>query len=176
LYYTEIPRKENGDLNIKEVFKYAVKLSVTNQNKSDNSGIKYKTIGSTPMLYEIAKSLQGVQQWRPFGNFRKAPNTAEVKEAISNEMIVPISEYIHIQLSKSWKWDKEDWMAVDIQGISLTGGTMTESMFNFLFAYTKDSHLYFDDRFSMYVAEMDNIKSKKSFRKLASYHKTDNIK
>jgi plasmid rolling circle replication initiator protein Rep len=176
LYYTEIPRKENGDLNIKEIFKYAVKLSVTNQNKSDNSGIKYKTIGSTPMLYEIAKSLQSVQQWRPFGNFRNAPNTAEVKEAISNEMIIPISEYMHIQLSKSWKWDKEDWMAVDIQGISLTGGTMTESMFNFLFAYTKDSHLYFDDRFSMYVAEIENKKSRKSFITLPSYPKTDNIK
>jgi len=117
LFYSELPKDDKGNFNIKELFKYAMKMSVTNQDKP---GTKYKTIGSTEMIYEIAKSLKGVQQWRPFGDFRLTPNTKEITQAIQNEMTVTKGEWPHIHLSKSWKWNKYDWEAHDIPGMNLT--------------------------------------------------------
>lgn len=115
--YSEIPRDEKGNFLIKELFKYAMKMSVTNQNKLNQ---KLKTIGSTDMIYEIAKSLRSVQQWRPFGDFRKTPNTKEITQAIQNEMMVSKGEWPHIQLSKQWNWKRHDWEAYDIPGLNLT--------------------------------------------------------
>lgn len=117
LFYSELPKDDKGNFTIKELFKYAMKMSVTNQDKP---GTKYKTIGSTDMIYEIAKSLKGVQQWRPFGDFRATPNTKEITQAIQNEMTVTKGEWPHIQLSKVWKWNKYDWEADDIPGMNLT--------------------------------------------------------
>lgn len=117
LFYSELPKDDKGNFTIKELFKYAMKMSVTNQNKP---GTKYKTIGSTEMIYEIAKALKGVQQWRPFGDFRATPNTKEITQAIQNEMTVTKGEWPHIQLSKVWKWNKYDWEADDIPGMNLT--------------------------------------------------------
>lgn len=117
LFYSELPKDDKGNFTIKELFKYAMKMSVTNQDKP---GKKYKTIGSTEMIYEIAKALKGVQQWRPFGYFRLTPNTKEITQAIQNEMTVSKGEWPHIQLSKSWKWNKHDWEANDIPGLNLT--------------------------------------------------------
>lgn len=117
LFYSELPKDDKGNFTIKELFKYAMKMSVTNQDKP---GTKYKTIGSTEMIYEIAKALKGVQQWRPFGDFRATPNTKEITQAIQNEMTVTQGEWPHIRLSKVWKWNKYDWEAHDIPGMNLT--------------------------------------------------------
>lgn len=106
-FYSVLPLDEKtGKVNIKELFKYAMKLSVTNQDKPSN---KRKTIGSTKMIYEIAKALQGVQQWRPFGNFRETPNTKEIKEMINQEMTFNQEEHPWITLSNHWQWDVDDW-------------------------------------------------------------------
>ncbi len=115
--YSDLPKDEKGNFTIKELFKYAMKMSVTNQDKP---GTKHKTIGSTEMIYEIAKALKGVQQWRPFGDFRATPNTKEISKAIQDEMTVTQGEWPHIRLSKSWKWNKHDWEAHDIPGMNLT--------------------------------------------------------
>jgi len=115
--HSDLPKDEKGNFTIKELFKYAMKMSVTNQDKP---GTKHKTIGSTEMIYEIAKALKGVQQWRPFGDFRATPNTKEITQAIQDEMTVSKGEWPHIQLSKSWKWNKHDWEANDIPGLNLT--------------------------------------------------------
>ena len=115
--YSDLPKDEKGNFTIKELFKYAMKMSVTNQDKP---GTKHKTIGSTEMIYEIAKALKGVQQWRPFGDFRATPNTKEITKAIQDEMTVTQGEWPHIRLSKSWKWNKHDWEAHDIPGMNLT--------------------------------------------------------
>lgn len=119
MYYSEVPRDKNGNLKIKELFKYAVKMSVTNQNNSDDNEIKRKTIGSTEMIYEIAKSLQGVQQWRPFGNFRIKPKPQNIeetiKQAVINEMTIPVEEFPILQMAKSWKWSNysHNWHSDD---------------------------------------------------------------
>jgi len=119
MYYSAVPRDKNGNLKIKELFKYAVKMSVTNQNNSDNNEIKRKTIGSTEMIYEIAKALQGVQQWRPFGNFRSKPKPEtieeEIKQAVINEMTIPVEEFPILQMAKSWKWsnNSHNWHSDD---------------------------------------------------------------
>jgi plasmid rolling circle replication initiator protein Rep len=123
LLYSDLPKDEKGNMNINELFKYAMKMSVTNQDKP---GKKLKTIGSIPMIYEIAKSLKGVQQWRPFGDFRNTPNTKEISEAIQNEMMVSKADWPHIQLSKRWIWNKNDWEAYDNPGLTLTGWEPTE--------------------------------------------------
>jgi ribosomal protein S6 len=115
--YSELPKDEKGDFTIKELFKYAMKLSVTNQDKP---GSKTKTMGSTEMIYEIAKALKGVQQWRPFGNFRETPNTKEISQVIQDEMTVTPGEWPHIKLSKRWIFQKYDWVAHDIPGMNLT--------------------------------------------------------
>jgi plasmid rolling circle replication initiator protein Rep len=115
--YSDLIKDEKGNFTIKELFKYAMKMSVTNQDKP---GTKHKTIGSTEMIYEIAKALKGVQQWRPFGDFRATPNTKEISKAIQDEMTVTQGEWPHIRLSKSWKWNKHDWEAHDIPGMNLT--------------------------------------------------------
>jgi hypothetical protein len=115
--HSDLPKDEKGNFTIKELFKYAMKMSVTNQDKP---GTKHKTIGSTEMIYEIAKALKGVQQWRPFGDFRATPNTKEITQAIQDEMTVTQGEWPHIRLSKSWKWNKHDWEAHDIPGLNLT--------------------------------------------------------
>lgn len=115
--YSELPTDDKGNFNIKELFKYAMKMSVTNQDTPEN---KDKIAGSTEMIYEIAKALKGVQQWRPFGNFRETPNTKEVIQAIQDEMTVTQGEFPHIKLSKKWVWRKYDWEAHDIPGMNLT--------------------------------------------------------
>jgi hypothetical protein len=121
--YSDLPKDEKGNMNKNELFKYAMKMSVTNQDKP---GKKLKTIGSIPMIYEIAKSLKGVQQWRPFGDFRNTPNTKEISEAIQNEMMVSKADWPHIQLSKRWIWNKNDWEAYDNPGLTLTGWEPTK--------------------------------------------------
>ena len=121
--YSDLPKDEKGNMNINELFKYAMKMSVTNQDKP---GKKLKTIGSIPMIYEIAKSLKGVQQWRPFGDFRNTPNTKEISEAIQDEMMVSKADWPHIQLSKRWIWNKNDWEAYDNPGLTLTGWEPTK--------------------------------------------------
>ena len=100
LFYSELPKDDKGNFNIKELFKYAMKMSVTNQDKPGN---KHKTIGSTEMIYEIAKALKGVQQWRPFGDFRATATAKEIIQVIQDEMTVSQEEYSHIKLSKEWK-------------------------------------------------------------------------
>lgn len=115
--YSELPIDDKGNYSIKELFKYAMKMSVTNQETPNN---KKKTMASTEMIYEIAKALQGVQQWRPFGNFRQTQNTKEISKAIYNEMVCSATEWPHIKLSKTWQWNKQDWEASDIPGLNLT--------------------------------------------------------
>ena len=127
--YSELPQDEKGNFNINELFKYAMKMSVTNQDKP---GEKSKTIGNTPMIYEIAKSLKGVQQWRPFGDFRNTPNTKEITQAIQDEMIVSKAEWPHIQLSKRWIWNKNDYEAYDTPGLTLTSWEPTKRDIGFL--------------------------------------------
>lgn len=105
-FFSELPREDNGDVKIKELFKYAMKMSVTNQN---NPGNKRKKIGSIEMIYEIAKSLQGVQQWRPFGNFRQTPNQSQIAEIIKQDMTVNREDHPYITLAKKWKWNGTDW-------------------------------------------------------------------
>lgn len=120
LLYTELPKDEKGNFNINELFKYAMKLSVSNRETPDN---KYKTSSNTEMIYEIAKSLQGVQQWRPFGNFRSTLKTEEIKQIIREEMIINTAEFPHIYLSPEWRWNKYDWeaMNLNLKGLTLTG-------------------------------------------------------
>lgn len=127
--YSELPTDDKGNFTIKELFKYAMKMSVTNQGEDDS---KYKTIASVEMIYEIAKALKGVQQWRPFGNFRATPNTKEISQAIENEMIVNHQAWPHIFLSKQWYWNIHDWEATDIPGLTLTGYIPTQRDKEFL--------------------------------------------
>lgn len=118
LLYTELPKDEKGNFNINELFKYAMKLSLSNRETPDN---KYKTSSNTEMIYEIAKSLQNVQQWRPFGNFRNTLKTEEIKQIIQEEMTVNTSEFPHIHESPKWLWNKHDWEAINLKGFTLTG-------------------------------------------------------
>jgi len=141
--YSELPQDDKGNLNIKELFKYAMKMSVTNQDKP---GEKLKTIGSTKMIYEIAKSLKGVQQWRPFGDFRNTPNTKEISEAIQNEMMVSKAEWPHIQLSKSWVWNKNDWEATEIPGLNLTDYQPSKQDIAFLRLSQKETNNFANER------------------------------
>ena len=141
--YSELPQDDKGNLNIKELFKYAMKMSVTNQDKP---GEKLKTIGSTEMIYEIAKSLKGVQQWRPFGDFRNTPNTKEITQAIQDEMIVSKAEWPHIQLSKSWVWNKNDWEATEIPGLNLTDYQPTKQDIAFLRLSQKETNNFANER------------------------------
>jgi ribosomal protein S6 len=141
--YSELPQDDKGNLNIKELFKYAMKMSVTNQDKP---GEKLKTIGSTEMIYEIAKSLKGVQQWRPFGDFRNTPNTKEITQAIQDEMIVSKAEWPHIQLSKSWVWNKNDWEATEIPGLNLTDYQPSKQDIAFLRLSQKETNNFANER------------------------------
>jgi len=142
-FYSELPKDDKGNFTIKELFKYAMKMSVSNQQ---TPGKRYKTIGSTEMLYEIAKSLKGVQQWRPFGNFRATPNTKEITQAIQNEMIVSKGEWPHIQLSKVWKWQKNDWEANDIPGLNLTDYEPSKQDIAFLRLSQKETNNVVNER------------------------------
>lgn len=127
--YTELVKDENGKVAIHELFKYAMKMSVTNQDKP---GETLKTIGSTEMIYEIAKALKGVQQWRPFGEFRKTPNTKEIVQSIQDEMTVSREDHPHIELSKEWNWNGMDWEAHDMPGMTLVGKKLSNGSIVFL--------------------------------------------
>jgi hypothetical protein len=127
--YTELEKDKTGKVAIHELFKYAMKMSVTNQDKP---GETLKTIGSTHMIYEIAKALKGVQQWRPFGDFRATPNTKEITQAIQDEMTVQIEDHPHIQLSKKWNWNGMDWESWDIPGLPLVGKRLPDGSIVFL--------------------------------------------
>lgn len=129
LLYTELEKDESGKVAIHELFKYAMKMSVTNHDKP---GEKSKTIGSTPMIYEIAKSLRGVQQWRPFGEFRKTPSTKEITQAIQDEMTVLTEDHPHIQLDTHWTWNGTDWEALNIPGLTLIGKPIKDEFIAFL--------------------------------------------
>ena len=120
-----------------------MKMSVTNQEEPGN---KLKTIGSTEMIYEIAKALKSVQQWRPFGNFRETPNTKEITKAIQDEMMINTEEWKHIQLSKSWKWTGNDWEATEIQGLYLIGGKLTDKNIAFLRLNKQEINKYVNER------------------------------
>lgn len=134
--YTELEKDEHGKVAIHELFKYAMKMSVTNEDKP---GEKQKTIGSTEMIYEIAKALQGVQQWRPFGNFRATKTTKEITQEIQDEMSVSVEDHPHIGLSKEWNWNGMDWEAHDIPGMTLVGKKLPDGSIAFL-RLTKEEH------------------------------------
>jgi len=127
--YTELVKDENGKVAIHELFKYAMKMSVTNEDKP---GETHKTIGSTEMIYEIAKALKGIQQWRPFGNFRATKSTKEITQAIQDEMSVSREEHPHIELSKEWNWNGMDWEAYDMPGMTLVGKRLSDGSIAFL--------------------------------------------
>jgi hypothetical protein len=143
LVYSEIPKDDKGNFNIRELFKYAMKMSVTNQDKPGN---KTKTIGSTEMIYEIAKALKGVQQWRPFGDFRQTPNTKEITQAIQNEMTVNHNDWPHIWLSKVWEWNKYDWEARDIPGLNLTDYQPQKNDIAFLRLTQQETNKFVNER------------------------------
>jgi hypothetical protein len=143
LVYSEIPKDDKGNFNIRELFKYAMKMSVTNQDKPGN---KTKTIGSTEMIYEIAKALKGVQQWRPFGDFRQTPNTKEITQAIQNEMTVNHNDWPHIWLSKVWEWNKYDWEAQDISGLNLTDYQPQKNDIAFLRLTKQETNKFVNER------------------------------
>ena len=128
-FYTELVQDENGKVAIHELFKYAMKMSVTNEDKP---GETHKTIGSTEMIYEIAKALKGIQQWRPFGNFRATKSTKEITQVIQDEMSVSREEHPHIELSKEWNWNGMDWEAYDIPGMTLVGKRLSDGSIAFL--------------------------------------------
>jgi len=113
--FSELPREDDGKVKIKELFKYAMKMSVT--NKEVNS--KRKTRSSIEMIYEIAKSLQGVQQWRPFGEFRNTPDNTEVAKMISQEMETHYKEHPHLKESKHWRWNGDDWEGEIALGVNM---------------------------------------------------------
>lgn len=96
--YTDVPKDKNGNLNIKELFKYALKLAVSNQENPTQD----KVISSTPMIYEIAKALHGVQQWRPFGNFRNTASKQEIAAAILDAITM---RYERLKLAEKWYWN-----------------------------------------------------------------------
>lgn len=127
--YTELEKDEEGKVAIHELFKYAMKMSVTNEDKP---GETQKAIGSTEMIYEIAKALKGIQQWRPFGNFRATPSTKEITQAIQNEMSVSREDHPHIELSKEWNWNGMDWEATQLPGMTLVGKKLTDGSIAFL--------------------------------------------
>ena len=127
--YTELKKDEHGKIEVSELFKYAMKMSVTNQDKP---GETYKTIASTEMIYEIAKALKGIQQWRPFGNFRETPNTKEISQAIQDEMSVLVEDHPHIELSKEWNWNGMDWEATELPGMTLVGKKLSDGSIAFL--------------------------------------------
>ena len=127
--YTELLKEENGNVKIQELFKYAMKMSVTNENKP---GEKTKTIGSTEMIYEIAKALKGIQQWRPFGDFRATATAKEITQAIQDEMTVSKEDHPHIELSKEWNWNGMDWEAHDMPGMTLVGKKLPDGSIAFL--------------------------------------------
>jgi hypothetical protein len=127
--YTELLKDKDGKVAIHELFKYAMKMSVTNENKP---GETRKTIGSTEMIYEIAKALKGVQQWRPFGNFRATKTTKEITQAIQDEMSVSREDHPHIELSKEWNWNGMDWEAYDMPGMTLVGKRLSDGSIAFL--------------------------------------------
>lgn len=127
--YTELQKDEHGKVAIHELFKYAMKMSVTNEDKP---GEKQKTIGSTEMIYEIAKALKGIQQWRPFGDFRATPNIKEITQVIQDEMSVSREDHPHIELSKEWNWNGMDWEAYDMPGMTLVGKKLANGSIVFL--------------------------------------------
>lgn len=143
LLYTELEKDENGKVAIHELFKYAMKMSVTNHDKP---GEKAKTIGSTPMIYEIAKALRGVQQWRPFGEFRKTPSTKEITQAIQDEMTVLTEDHPHIQLSKEWNWNGMDWEAYDIPGMTLIGKRISDGSIAYLRLTKEEYNNFVNDK------------------------------
>jgi plasmid rolling circle replication initiator protein Rep len=127
--YTELEKDQHGKVAIHELFKYAMKMSVTNEDKP---GETQKTIGSTEMIYEIAKALKGIQQWRPFGNFRATKTTKEITQAIQDEMSVSREDHPHIELSKEWNWNGMDWEAYDMPGMTLIGKRLSDGSIAFL--------------------------------------------
>ena len=132
LFYSELPKKEDGKINIKELFKYAMKMSVSSSGKTAKN--KPKKLAKIEMIYEIAVALQGIQQWRPFGNFRNAPNNKEITKIIADEMTVNVTNWPHIELSEKWTWNQtqSDWEADDIKGLYLTGYKLTDRDIAFL--------------------------------------------
>ena len=141
--YTELEKDKTGKVAIHELFKYAMKMSVTNQ---DSPGETLKTIGSTEMIYEIAKALKGVQQWRPFGDFRSTLNTKEITQAMQEEMTVPIADHPHIQLSKEWNWNGMDWEAYDIPGMTLVGKKLPNGSIAFLRLTPDEYNIFVNDK------------------------------
>jgi len=127
--YTELEKDEHGKIAIHELFKYAMKMSVTNEDKP---GEKQKTIGSTEMIYEIAKALKGIQQWRPFGDFRATKSTKEIMETIQDEMSVSQEDHPHIELSREWNWNGMDWEATELPGMTLIGQKLSDGSIAFL--------------------------------------------
>ena len=127
--YTELEKDEHGKIAIHELFKYAMKMSVTNEDKP---GKKQKTIGSTEMIYEIAKALKGIQQWRPFGDFRATKSTKEIMETIQDEMSVSQEDHPHIELSREWNWNGMDWEATELPGMTLIGQKLSDGSIAFL--------------------------------------------
>jgi plasmid rolling circle replication initiator protein Rep len=141
--YTELEKDETGKVAIHELFKYAMKMSVTNEDKP---GETQKTIGSTEMIYEIAKSLRGVQQWRPFGEFRKTPNTKEIIQVIQDEMSVSREDHPHIELSKEWNWNGMDWEAYDMPGMTLVGKRVSDGSIVYLRLTKEEYNTFVNDK------------------------------
>ena len=139
--YSELPKDKNGNFQIKELFKYAMKMSVTNQDQTE----KHKTIATVEMIYEIAKALKGVQQWRPFGDFRNELTQEEANKIIQDEMRINAYEFPHLLLSKAWKWKKYDWEAYDIHGLSLTGWQPTKGDIAFLRLNQREISIFTDE-------------------------------
>ena len=98
------------------------------------------------MIYEIAKALKGVQQWRPFGDFRATATAKEIIQVIQDEMTVSQEEYSHIKLSKEWKWNGLDWISNDNLQIPLIGKNIPDKSIAFLRLTKQEYNTFVNDK------------------------------
>ena len=123
--YSEITRNNLGELNLNEVFKYVLKISISTKNKDQDK--TFKQLSLDKMVYEIDKVLKGKKTYRPFGkwsNRKKAINDMIEENKIQSE---PLSEveipptHGFIALADKWIWKGHDWEAENIPGLMLSG-------------------------------------------------------
>ena len=90
--------------------------------------------------------MRGVQQWRPFGEFRKTPSTKEITQAIQDEMSVSREDHPHIELSKEWNWNGMDWEAYDMPGMTLVGKRISDGSIVYLRLTKEEYNTFVNDK------------------------------
>ena len=126
--YSEVSRNDKGELNLNEVFKYVLKVSVSTKNNEVDK--TKKELSHIKMVYEIDKVLSGKKTYRPFGKWSKHKKVIDELIEEKSDVEIPATHGF-VGLADCWKWTGCDWEADNISGLMLSGFIATKKSLSF---------------------------------------------